>query len=110
MSKHWPFCFSVVLFSQAACGMFHKRAGPDYEGGDSRAKRLRANIADAFLTNERSGRRAQSMFEKLAACLKSWPESIQKLAGPKLAARKFGRSARNLRRRLFKNSKWPGLF
>ena len=87
--------------------MFHKRAGPDYEGRDTAAKRLRANIADAFLSNEISGHRTQSMFDDGA---EAGLRVMQRLADPKAAAKKHGHTARNLRRKLLKHSKWPGMF
>jgi hypothetical protein len=105
--QHWRFCLCFSLFCQAAVGMFQKRSGPDYEQCDTAAKRLRANIADAFLSNDVSGMRAQTMFEDAAD---AGLRVCQRLAGPKAATRKYGHAARNLRRRLLKNSRWPGLF
>ena len=79
-----------------------------YEGCDTAAKRLRANIADAFLSAEISGRRTQSMFDDGA---EAGLRVMQRLADPKAAAKKHGHTARNLRRKLLlKNSKWPVVF
>ena len=64
------------------------------------AKRFRYNLADAFLTGELAGKRAQELFNDAAAAS---TENISDLAGSKPS----GNSHRNLAKKLMRKSKWP---
>ena len=106
-----PSWLCPFLLLQTCFGMFQKRAGPNFEECDTAAKRLRANIADAFLSNDLSGMRAASLLEDAAACgVRTCARLAGIKPGAKTAAKKFGHAARDMRKRLLKKSKWPDVF
>ena len=64
------------------------------------AKRLRQNLADAFLSNEITGTRAQELFNDAQAAGAS---NVKDLAGGTSSKN----AARNLKKKLSRYSKWP---
>ncbi len=68
LKMHFRFLFIWFLFFAAVNAMFGKRLGPDPElSSGSAANKLKANIADLFLSNDISAKRAQTFFQQAAA-------------------------------------------
>ena len=67
-------------------------------------KRLRKNLADTFLSNEISGRKAQELFNDAQA---AGAADVQDLAGRSAVAPNAGR---NLKRKLVRYTKWPKIY
>ena len=83
--------------------MLSKRArGYDPSLVDS-AKRLRLNLADAYLSNDITGVRTQELFNDAAAAGAANVADIASKDKPRNAAR-------NLKRKFLKNTKWPTVY
>ena len=68
LKTHFRFLIVWFLFFDAVNAMFGKRLGPDPElSSGSAAKKLKANLADLFLSNDISAKRAQTFFQQAAA-------------------------------------------
>ena len=91
----------LALFVCNACGMYSKRPLPNREQLPP-DRRLRANLADLFLSNEVSGARIASLFEDASVAN---PRHVQDLA--KLNTKN---STRDVRRKLANRSQWPQLY
>ena len=82
------------------CPMFSKRARGYDEAAVAPAKRFRRNATDLFLDNKLSGSRTQSLLNDAQA---AGAGGLRDLAG----SAPSHNSARDLRRKLKKWSKWP---
>ena len=91
----------LALFVCGVSGMYSKRPLPDKDQLPP-ARRLRANLADLFLSNEVSGARAASMFEDASVAN---PRHVKDLAKVNKV-----HATRDLRRKLAKRSQWPQLY
>lgn len=84
--------------------MFQKRSAP-YDQGLPQEQRLRANIADLFLTNALPAQRIQQMFNDSHAA------GARNFGDLKRAADDGGKNdSRNIRRKLLKRTPWPPLY
>lgn len=87
--------------------MFSKRAHAKTDETDAPAKKLKAVLADAFLSNSLDGQRMQKIFELEH---QSGVRGFEKLAKAGNSGKSSGHIARDLRTTLLKGSKWPGLY
>ena len=101
---HFRFLLISFLFFDAVDAMFGKRLGPDPElSAGSAAKKLKANIADLFLSNDISAQRAQTFFQQAAAAGLHDMHSVAATGSKKNVHR-------NLLKKLLRGSKWPELY
>ena len=104
LKMHFRFLIIWFSFFAAVTAMFGKRLGPDPElSSGSAAKKLKANIADLFLSNDISAKRAQTFFQQAAAAGLHEMHSVGKTGSPKNVHR-------NLLKKLLKGNKWPDLY
>ena len=104
LKMHFRFLVIWFLFVDAVTAMFGKRLGPDPElSSGSAAKKLKANIADLFLSNDISAKRAQTFFQQAAAAGLHEMHSLGKTGSQKNVHR-------NLLKKLLKGNKWPDLY
>ena len=103
--KHAPvmfrFCACVV-----AASMFSKSA----RGDDGRTvppnQRLERNLADLFLANQVSGKRAASLFQDVSAAGAAHSKQARDLGKVKVG----GHASRDLLRKFARRSAWPSLY
>ena len=86
--------------------MYSKHSVPDDRNDLPPAKRLRSNLADLFLTNQVSGRRAASLFSDAAA---SGSQHVEDLAGLGDRAGTKKNMHRDLLRKL-RRRRWPNVY
>ena len=80
--------------------MFSKKARGYDAAAVPAAKRLRHNLADAFLGGHLTGQRTQDLYNDAEA---AGAANVRDLAGSKVSKN----SARNIVRKLVRRSKWP---
>ena len=90
-----------LMHMSLAWAMYSKRPLPD-RAYMPPERRLRANLADLFLSNEVSGSRVASLFEDASVANPRHVKDLANLGMPK--------ATRNLRRKLMKRSQWPELY
>ena len=86
-------CVHATMLSKRAKGYDRSTCPPE--------KRLRLNLADAFLSNDITGARTQEMFNDAQA---AGAEGVADLASHSSCP---GNAARDLKRKLARYSKWP---
>lgn len=97
----------VVGLLVSCFGMFSKRAHPNHESTDQPHKRLRTELADAFLSNSIDGHKTRRIFDLTDQLGIAGFGKLAKAGNRGLAPNHI---ARDMTRTLLHGSKWPTLY
>ena len=102
-SNLWLALLVHGLFLQQVAAMFSKRGRDEKQEQEDAAKRLKADLADLFLSNEVSAQRAHTTFRNVDQCGVPGFQKLARTGGLK-------NKARDLTRQLLKGNKWPSMY